>query len=127
TPDHGPYHARVTATPLPRSVSGTSRGHATPWELREARRSLMGPGQEEAIAVDQPTITGRTHSAPDARSPLFACLCRSVRRTQTAGLSAFFLETEARGPTATGFGDQPPEPIYASSLTMGKKRVVVEL
>jgi hypothetical protein len=30
-------------------------------------------------------------------------------------------------PTATGFGDQPPEPIYASSLTMRKKRVVVEL
>jgi hypothetical protein len=57
---------------------------------------LIGLGKRRRLRVDQPTITGRTHPAPDARSPLFACLCRSIRRTQTAGLSAFFLETEAR-------------------------------
>jgi ATP-dependent DNA ligase len=57
----------------------------------------MGLAKRRPLWVDQPTITGRTHPAPDPRSPLFACLCRSMLRTQTAGLSAFFLETEARG------------------------------
>jgi hypothetical protein len=48
------------------------------------------------LRVDQPMITGRTHPDPDARRPLFACLCRSIHRTQTAGLSAFFPEKEER-------------------------------
>jgi hypothetical protein len=56
--------------------------------------SAQGLGKRRRLRVDQPTITERTHPAPDARSPLFACLCRSIHRTQTTGLSAFFLETE---------------------------------
>src|SRR5437868_4914853 len=73
-------------------------------ELHEAMRQrasirgvvgLMGLDKRRPLWVDQPTITGRTHPAPDPRSPLFACLCRSMHLTQTAGLSAFFLETES--------------------------------
>jgi hypothetical protein len=60
----------------------------------------MGLGKRGRLRVDKPTITGRTHPAPDARSPLFACLCRSIRRTQSARLNAFFLETEARAASA---------------------------